>query len=127
MSDEAQVVDLPKKQSARDRFKARPRIKGELLEIPEWDMTVELRSMSIAQKGNLIGDEEPTASKMSLMLPEVIVFTCYDPDTQEPIFTADDLEELKNEPASVIETVAMKGLSISGLDEDAGEEKKDAS
>lgn len=127
MSDEsATVVDMPKK-SARDRILAHPRGTGEMLEVPEWDVTVELRSMSIAQKGKLIGDEEPTAAKMSLMLPEVIVFTCYDPDSGEPIFSADDLEWLQNEPASIIENVAMKGLNVSGVEEDTGQEKKDDS
>ena len=126
MSDEATVTDLPIK-SMRDRILSHPRPKGETLEIPEWDVTVELSSMSIAQKGQLLGDEEPTPTKLMLMLPEVIVSTCYDPDSFNPIFTADDLDWLKSEPASIIERVATEGLRVSGIDEDAAAEKKDDS
>ena|SRR3990172_13029211 len=124
--EEGQVVEMPRK-SLRDRVLSHPRTKGEALEIPEWDVTVELRSMSIAQKGALIGDEEPKPSKLMLMLPEVIVFTCCDPESGEPIFTPEDLAWLQTQPASVIERVATEGLRVSGLDEEAEDRGKEGS
>ena len=126
MSDEsATVTEMPRK-SARDRILAHPRAKREQLEIPEWEVTVELRSMSIAQKGEVMPDDlEGLTPKRGLeMLCDVVVFTCCDPETHEPIFTAEDLNWLKSEPASIVELVGNKGLEVSGLNEQAGDEGK---
>lgn len=128
MTDTAEVTELAPKQTPRDRIlDASRRPKGEKFTVPEWDMDIELRSMSIAQKAKLIGDEEPTASAALSFLPDVIVFTCYDPETGQPIFTAEDVEKLKDQPAAVIERVAGEGLRVSGLDADEAQEKKDDS
>lgn len=115
-------------QSARERIFARPRPKGEQLEIKDWDVTIELRSMSIAQKSQLLSEEgEDSAPKILTLLPEVIIYTCYDVDTGEPVFTADDLPWLQDAPSSIIERVATEGLRVSGMDEAAGERGKGAS
>ncbi len=121
---EATVTDLPT-QNMRDKIRNRPVSKGNQIEVPEWEVTVEFRSMSIAQKAELIGDDvEPSASKIMMALPEAILFTCYEPGTDEPIFTAEDLDWLKDEDASLIERLAEIGMNVSGLGEDAGDEGK---
>lgn len=112
----------------RDRIRSRPRVKGKLLDVEEWEATVELRSMSIEQKGRLLGDDaEPSPAKVTAMLPEIVIATCYDPATDAPVFTADDLDWLKDEPANVIERLANEGLTASGVTEQAAAEKKDSS
>jgi len=125
------VTEIKPKQSARDRILAHPRPKGEQLKVPEWagdgwDGTIELQSMSIAQKGEVMPDdlEGVTPERGLAMLCDVVIFTCYDPDTQEPIFTADDLDWLKSEPSQIIERIGSKGLEVSGIDESAGDEGK---
>lgn len=126
MSEEATVTEMPRR-SLREQILNHRAPKGEIHDVPEWDAKVELRSMTIAQKGNLIGDEDPSPAKLMLMLPEVLVFTCHDPESGEALFTPEDLDWLKAQPASVVERLATEGLRVSGMEEAAAQaEKKDS-
>jgi len=84
-----------------------------------WGETVELRSMTIAEKVGLFGDGDDVKEQMADLLPNVIVLTCYDPTTDEALFSEDDLEWLSNQPANVVEELALAGLAASGVSDDA--------
>ena len=110
--------------------------RSESFEIKEWGETVELRSLSIGAKFAIfgedaeIGDDGGFNMKMGdlgSMLPQVIIGTCYDPDSGERIWTEKDAEWLAEQDAGVLEPLANAGMKISGLVEEAAEEGKDAS
>lgn len=99
--------------------------------IDEWDETVELRSMSVGEKYALFGDDAETddqgdvklkPSQLGQMVSDVVIATVFDPDTGEPMFSAEDKTELDGWPAPVIEPLAQAGLKASGIGEDAVEE-----
>jgi hypothetical protein len=105
--------------SLRERIRA-SEAPTRLLEVDGWDVTVEIRSMSVAEKFGLFGDDdEITLARTGQMMPDVILLTCFDPETGDKLFTDEDREWLADAPAGPIETVAMAGLSLSGVDQDA--------
>ena len=88
--------------------------KGEQITVKEWDnVTLELRSMTVAEKASLAIDDENLKTDEAMMyLPRVIVFTACNPETGEKLFTDDDLEWLKDEPAGIIERLALEGFRV---------------
>ena len=100
--------------------------KGEQITIPDWDdITLELRPMTVAEKASLAVDDDDLAADEAVMyLPKVIVFTAYDPETGTKLFTDDDLEWLKEQPANIIERVALEGFRVSGVDDGTIEQAK---
>ncbi len=113
----------------RERIRAsQPQV--ETLDVEGWNETVELRPMTVGQKYGLFGDsaDDLKPEQLATMLPQVIVLTAHDPETGDPVFTDADLDWLAEQPAGPVETVAMAGLAISGLDEKAVDAaKKDSS
>lgn len=103
--------------------------KGESLEVEGWDATIELRPMSVAEKASLAVEDEDDlkADEAAMMLPRVIVFTAYDPESGDRLFTDEDLEWLKDQPSNVIETVALAGFRVSGVDGDEAKKVKKGS
>lgn len=101
-----------KDQSLKDRIRAAT-IKGTAYKVPEWNATIELRSMSVAQVEKL-GDLPDDDDGMVVTLAA----TCYDPDTGEPLFDNDDAEWLKEQPLCVMEPLFRAAMAASGIDND---------
>ncbi len=111
----------------RERIR-KAEVKGTQRKVDGWGVTIELRPMSVAEKASLAVDEEDLKpDEAAMMLPKVIVMTCYDPGTGLPVFTEEDIEWLSDQPANVVEEIALAGLSISGVDEAALEQAKKGS
>lgn len=112
----------------RERIR-KAEVAGKAFEVEGWGEKVELRSMTVAEKLEVVGEEgdEMTNAQAGGMLPKVIIKTCYDPDTGEPVFGDDDESWLSNQPASVIEPLALAGLRASGMTDEAIEEGKGGS
>ncbi len=116
----------------RDRIRAAKPPEAEALEVPEWDVIVEVRSMSVVEKGALAvmassnGDTDAAAQYVEY-LPRVVIATCFDPTTGEPVFGEDDREWLASQPAAIVERLAVAGTRVSGLAEGALDVGKGAS
>lgn len=116
--------------SLRDRIRAAALVfPQETVEIPEWGVTVLVRSMSIAAKVALMDSATKADDDLALdvLLPGVVIATCCDPDTGARTFTADDTGWLVEQPAGLVERVAAIGLRVSGLDPGAAEGKSSGS
>lgn len=104
---------------ARSRIMAST-VKGESFEVSQWDgVTIELFPMSIATKSRIIGTGDTTGEPLDKLLPSIIIATCHEPESGEPLFSKDDIPWLSEQPAGVIEAVALAGLRVSGLDDEA--------
>jgi hypothetical protein len=104
----------------RDKIFSADDITKELVEIPEWDVTVEIRAMTAAERGTLgeaamVGDK----TNVGLMYALAVISSVYDPETGLPIFTIQDKEAILSKSGSVIERLATKALGASGLTEKA--------
>jgi hypothetical protein len=101
----------------RDRIKAAPNsTPTELYEAEAWGVMLEVRSMTVATKTAVT--EKATRDDdldMGIMLPAILIATCFDPETGEHVFTDADTGWLSDQPAGVIEEIATVGLRLSGL------------
>jgi hypothetical protein len=122
-----------------NKIRAAQDVAVELYEVPEWDVVVELRSMSARQRAAFAsnveisddGNVNLTGNRVELMWGTVIEACCFDPDSAEKVFTADDIEWLMAEKnASVVDGLANACLAISGMgtdsESDAGKDSSDS-
>ena len=107
--------------SIRDKIrKARDRT-SEIVEVPEWGVTVEVRSMTGTQRSAIVtaltSDED---NKMEALWGGMLVSCIYDPETGDPVFKEDDAEWLLNEKSStVLDRLSNVCLQVAGIVEGA--------
>ena len=122
-----------------EQIRAAHDVSSELYEIPEWDVTIELRSMSARQRAAFAssvdftadGNVEVNGNRVELMWGTVIQACCFDPDDGEHVFTEDDIEWLMAEKnANNVDALANACLAVSGMgadsDGDAGKDSSDS-
>ena len=122
-----------------EQLRAAHDVSSELYEIPEWDVTIELRSMSARQRAAFAssvdftadGNVEVNGNRVELMWGTVIQACCFDPDDGEHVFTEDDIEWLMAEKnANTVDALANACLAVSGMgadsDGDAGKDSSDS-
>lgn len=109
--------------SIKDKIKAAQDIKSKVVKIPAWDVSVEVREFSLAERDEIIklqqvdeGMPEGTATW------EVLKRCCYDPETKEPIFVDEDREWFFKKGATSTDVLKKAALTINGLGVGAIEE-----
>lgn len=109
--------------SLKEKIFSAQDITKELIEIPEWGVSVELRSMTAGERANLT---ESTSSdgkvKIAELYAAVVIASIYDPTTGLPLFTNQDREAILSKNGAVIERLAQKAMGTSGMTEQAVEE-----
>ncbi len=95
-------------------------ITKEIVEVPEWGVSVEIRAMTAAERAKLgesamVGDK----TNVGLMYALTVIASVYDPATGLPVFSDNDREAILSKSGSVIERLATKALGASGLTEKA--------
>lgn len=106
---------------------------SESLTIPEWDVTVEVRSMSGKLRNRYVElvttnglDKESDPAKVGAvmlpLMPEFVLDGVYDPETGERVFQEGDLEALLEKDGEVIQRIAQKVIGLSKLGEQAVDE-----
>ena len=123
--------------SIRDKIQAVDDGSAELHDIPEWDVTVEIRSMTARSRAQFVADmasEDGTVGNVNDpdriigMWWHVIGQTCYDPESGERAFEDGDHEWLFEKNARVVNDLANACMAASGLTEESvGEAGKDFS
>lgn len=109
--------------SLKDKIFSTDDITKELVKVPEWGVTVEVRSMTAAERakmgeGAANGDKTDVAKMYAL----TVIATVYDPETGLPIFSDQDKEAILSKNGAVIERLATKALGASGFTEKAVDE-----
>jgi hypothetical protein len=113
--------------SLREKILAAEDIESEMLEVPEWDCTVEVRGMNGADRSRIL--ESAAASedgKISIgnMYVETVIASTYDPETGERIFTNADRDVLMSKSAAAIDKIATVGMRLSAMDTKAADDAK---
>ena len=123
--------------SIREAIQAADDGTAELHEIPEWDVVVEIRSMTARSRAQFVAEmasEDGTVGNVND--PDRIIGmwwhgigqTCFDPDSGERAFEDGDHEWLFEKNARVVNDLANACMAASGLTEEAaGEAGKDFS
>lgn len=109
--------------SMRDRIKQSSDITSETVDVPQWDVKLEVRSMKGGERARMLMAVN-TGEKMDFekFYPEIIIATCYDPDTGERVFEPGDTEWLNDKSSAALEKLARVGMKLSGMGEDAVDE-----
>ncbi len=116
--------------SIRDAIKAANDLQTELVTVPEWDdVVVEVRSMSAAVRVRTLKAArafDPDTDAVALY-PRLAIECCYDPETGEKLFDAEDEEWLAEKSVKALERLATVAMKVSSLGDDAVEVGKDSS
>jgi len=106
--------------SLRDKIlAAAPAMPAEAAKFGDFD--IEIRALTAAESAGFLkrvmsrdrgGDLQVDLGKWNV---ELVIASCYDPETGERLFEAGDVETVGRWPADVINEVARKAAGLSGL------------
>jgi len=107
--------------SIREQILNADDIETELVEVPAWGVTVEVRSMDGRSRTRLLKSaaDNDGVIDMERMYPEMVILCSFDPETGERIFTADDVDALLSKAAGPLELIATTAMRVSGMTGDA--------
>ena len=113
-----------------DKIQAADDSSTELYEIPEWDVIVEIRSISARARARFVAEIANPDGTTNVNDPDriegmwwhVISQTCYDPESGERAFDDGDQEWLFDKNARVVNDLANACMAASGLTEEAAGE-----
>jgi hypothetical protein len=104
-----------------DRIKAADDLTEETVIVPEWDVTVVVKSMTGKARAMLFKRAAQPDGTMDFeaLYPAILIGCCFDPESGEPVFTDADAEWLNDKSAGPVERLAQVGMQLSGLQKDA--------
>jgi hypothetical protein len=97
---------------------------SETVEIPEWGVTVEVRSMSGAARAVLMQDAVQSGGQIDMgrVYPDLIIQTCFDPETGEAVFESTDRDLIMSKNGAILDRLAEVATRLSGFNEKAVDE-----
>jgi len=110
----------------RDQIRSASDMESEAVEVPEWGVTVEIRTMTGRQRARIMTEMAHGGIEnvdVEHLWSSVLTTCIYDPESGENVFTDDDLEWLMTEKsAAVIDRLSRRCLDVSGITEDGADE-----
>lgn len=105
----------------RDKILAAKDIESQMVEVPEWDVTVEMRTPTVRTRGELIAEYMGDDAEIDYvrMYPALLVATAHDPETGDPLFTAADIDALAEKSAAAVERLGEVAVKMSGMEDAA--------
>lgn len=110
--------------SLRDKILAADDLSVEVVDVPEWDVKLEVRSPSAKVRARMVsqamatGEDGESSINFESIYPTLLVACCFDPDTGEQVFTQDDAEAINEKSSAAVEKVAKACLRVSGMADD---------
>lgn len=112
--------------SLRDQILATDDIQKTIVVVPEWnDLKVEVRGMTGADRTAILSSAiNPTTGQVDfrVMYPDIVIATCFDPETGERIFSDNDRDALLSKSATALDRLAEVGMSVGGLTKEVQDE-----
>ena len=112
--------------SIRDKVAAADDRQTEVVTIPEWDVTIELRSPTVNERADLIREftDDDGRTDYAAMYAALVIATCHDPETGDKAFTAEDAAMLREKNGRVVNDLFEAAQLIAGLSPSQVEEDK---
>ena len=104
--------------SVKDKIRQASDRAKESVEVPEWDVTIEVRSMSAKQRARFatLIDSGVAGDRVEGLWTNILTSCCFDPETGEALFDVSDMEWLLEEKSgAVIDRIVAACLEVSGL------------
>lgn len=110
----------------KERIKAVEDIQHEVVHVDEWDVDVEVRGMDGNARADYFNssyddDGKPIYGKASV---NIVIETCYDPDSGERLFDAGDAEWLAKKSGAALNRLGLKAMQLSGISAEEQEKIK---
>ena len=100
----------------KDKIRAAEDIKKEPIYIPEWDTTIEVRTMSGSQRADIMSKAVVGGVVALDKLYAQLALSCtYDPETGDKLLDPSDLDWFMEKNSAPIERIAAKAMELSGL------------
>ena len=94
-------------------------VKTELVEIPEWGATVEVRGFTLGERLEFLQRVAPNGEvNRDHYLPELVIASVFDPDTGQKVFEPADRDMLKTKSAAAVDRITSVANRLSGIGED---------
>lgn len=112
--------------SLRDKILASDDIASELVEIPEWDVILEVRGMTGGDRSKILENAATNEGNISVgtVYVDTVIASTYDPDTGERVFAESDKPALMEKSAAAIDRLATVGMRLSAMDQNGVDDAK---
>lgn len=102
--------------SLRSKILESDDITSEMVEVPQWGVTVEVRSMDARSRILMTQDvSEDGDVSMERLYPDMVIQTAHDPATGERIFEAADRDALLAKSSAALDILATAAMRVSGM------------
>ena len=93
-------------------------IATEIVEVPEWGTSIEVRGMDGKERAKLLkGAATGGEINMEKWFPDLLIATVYDPATGEKVFEPADRDAINHKSGAAIAAIADVSARLSGLGE----------
>lgn len=109
--------------SLRDQIADADDLYSEEVDVPEWGVTLTLRTPTVAERARLISrftvNGTATTTDLAEMYPALLIATCVDPESGAALFTDADADLIRGKNGTVVESIATVALRLCGMGADA--------
>jgi hypothetical protein len=95
-------------------------IESEVVDVAQWGVKIEVRGMTVEER--LDYAQRATNGERKHIFAELLLATCYDPDTGERVFDRADRDALSAKAAAPVEKLVEVAQRLSGLGDDRAAE-----
>jgi len=112
--------------SLRDKILAADDIQTELVDVPEWGVTVEVRGMSGHDRTRILeaASEGENGLSVGRMYAETVIAATFDPETGERVFQPSDVDALLSKAAAPMDRIASVGMRLARMEAGAADVAK---
>ena len=97
-------------------------ISREMVDVPEWGFTFEVRSMTAGERTHIMDLAQKAGEvDLSLVYPEIVIATTFNPESGEKVFSSEHRVALMTKNAAALDRLAKVGMKLSGMTEEAAD------
>lgn len=103
---------------------------SETVEVPEWGVTLEVRTIAANVRAKFVSQmyDEKGQLDFDKLYPSLLIASCFDPENGEPAYLPEDETMLGTKSGAVVERIALVAMKLAGLTKEAESEMgKDSS
>ena len=111
------------KMNLREKILNAEDIQEQIVDVPEWGVKILVRGLDGEQRARVMqnGTDSRGNVNFTKIYPDILIATCYDPETKERVFEETDRDLIMKKSSAAIDKVVNVAMSISGLSKQAEE------
>jgi len=115
--------------SLRDKIQSTPDGAAEVMDVSEWDVKIEIRSMTARTRAKMLRQSLNADNELDfeILYPAVLIACCFDPEDGTAVFESGDVDWINEKASGPVERLAQAVMRLSGLTKEAVEAGKEDS